>query len=231
MKEVSRNNVVRYMVVNQFLKNHPDYYEEFEIERIKHHALHDDEATAYTRDIMREIYDELGMIPDEENIYIAFQQELEKQFGIEGKRILEVGGGILPRLGKRIELAQTKGTITIYDPRVGKDIPSSERLILKREKFTRKTPVEDADLIIGLMPCEGAEPLIEQATSHKKDFMLWFCEGGPHGDCYDFYEDEFEWLNSMRYLAESGIRDNRLGKLMIKKLDHYSNYPIIYNQR
>ena len=81
------------------------------------------------------------------------------------------------------------------------------------------------------MPCKGAEPLLEQATKKNIDFMLWFCEGGAHGDCFDYFEDEEEWLGSMMYTAQRGVEDSKMGKLKVKKLEEFSHYPIIYNQR
>lgn len=230
MSTVSKS-VINSMLVSKFLKEHPDYYEEMEKHRINYYATHDNNGDTYTKDVMREIYDELGIIPEEKNMYTAFIDLLEETHGYEGKNIVEVGGGILPRLGKRIHTLQHKGTITIYDPRIGKDIEGEDRFTLIREPFTRKTELDGCDLLIGLMPCKGAEPLIDQAVEKKIDFLLWLCEGGPHGDCYDYFEDEREWLGSTIYTASRGVKDSRMGKLMEKMLPQYSHYPIIYNQR
>ena len=219
-----------YQEILEFLYKHPTYYTSFERKGIQSYAFHDKEENFYL-DVLREIYDELGLIPDEKNIYITFQNLIQELFGTEEKNIIEVGGGVIPRLATRIRMHQQKGTITVYDPRLAKDIRGDERLILKREKFTDKTPIKRADLLIGLMPCEGAEPLIDQALKHKIDFVLWFCEGGPHGDYFDYFESEEEWLSSTLYYARNGVENKGMGKLMVKHLEPYPNYPIIYNQR
>ena len=128
-------------------------------------------------------------------------------------------------------LEQKKGKITVYDPRIIRPQDSRE-LVLKKEKFTTETEMEDTNLIVGLMPCAGAEPLITQAVSNRIDFMVWLCEGGPHGDCYDYFEDEFEWLDCMRIIARQGVESQNMGKLKVKYLEHFSrDYPIIYNER
>ncbi len=220
----------QHLVLN-FLEEHPDYYDWFEKMCIKSYAEEGSAHDKWTKDVIREIYDELGLIPEDKNMYIEFIKLLEETFGIEGKNIIEVGGGIIPRLGKRIHLQQHTGSITVYDPRLGNDIVGEERFILRREKFNDRTPVDGTDVMIGLMPCKGAEALIASATKHNIDFLVWLCEGGPHGDCYDYFEDEAEWLNYINILALRGIEDNHMGKLMVKRIDELSEYPIIYNQR
>ena len=225
-----KKNLARYMGVVDFLARHPGYYDQYEEECIKSYALRENERNFYL-DIMREIYDELGFIPDEKNMYITFIKMIEETFGIEGKNIIEVGGGIIPRLGKRIHLKQNTGTITVYDPRLGRHYESEDRFTLVREEFTKKTPVDGADLIVGLMPCKGAEPLLDQAIKNNIDFILWFCEGGPHGDYFDYFEDDDEWLSSTLYFARKGVEENKMGKLKVKHLEQFSTYPIVYNER
>ena len=229
MSNMNRLAMSKFLV-SKFLEEHPDYYDSYEIDFLK--RSNSSLFKLFTGDVSREIYDELDLIPDEYNMYLAFLDLLEEKFGIEDKNIVEVGRGIIPRLAKRINMKQKNGTITVYDPRLGSDIHGNERLILKREKFDRGTIIDaDTDLIIGLMPCKGAEYLIEQAGNNGIDFMLWLCEGGPHGDIFDFYESDEEWLDSMMYYAKSKVENNKMGKLMVKRIDELSDYPIIYNER
>jgi hypothetical protein len=62
--------------------------------------------------------------------------------------------------------------------------------------------------------------------------MLGFCEGGPHGDEFDYFEDDDEWLNSMLYLARDRIEEQGMGKMKVKYLRECNNpYPVIYNER
>ncbi len=228
-----KSKIMTYMNVMQFLTKHKDYYsyDTYTLEMLKSYAKRGLAKEVYFTDVIREIYDELGLIPDDKNIFEAFLKLLEQVHGIEGRNIIEVGGGTIPTLGRRIHLKQKTGTITVYDPRIGKDIKGDDRFILKREPFTNKTKLGNADLIIGLMPCKGAEPLLEQAVKHKIDFMLWFCEGGPHGDYFDYFEDDGEWRFSTTHMVERGMEDGKMGQLVKTKLEDYSHYPIIYNQR
>ena len=175
--------------------------------------------------------DELDLIPEDYNIYNEFMNFIDDVHGIGNKNIVEIGGGRFPRLAKRINNSRDNGKITVYDPRLSTE-ESDDRLVLKRKKASSHTDIDDCDLIIGLMPCKGAEVLLDLAIKNNKDFVLWLCEGGSHGDEYDFFEDDDEWRQSMIFKAEKGIREKNMGKLKIKKLDRFSNrFPIIYNER
>ena len=86
--------------------------------------------------------------------------------------------------------------------------------------------------MLAFMPCEPAETFIDAATENKIDFMLALCEGGPHGDEYDYFESDEEWLDSMIYRAKRGVKDNGMGTLGIQYLKKYEDpYPVIYNHR
>ena len=180
----------------------------------------------------RELYDAAGIIPEDHNIYKAFLDEIIRVHGIEGRHIIEVGGGALPRLAERIHLKQKNGSITVYDPRLFIGLPDKNNFRLKREIFKRNTPTHNADLLIGLMPCKGAEALVESAISNSIDFMVWLCEGGWHGETIDYFETDDEWRATVIQTARYGMKDKNMGKLMIKKLPEFSKeYPIIYNER
>ena len=222
--------IAEYLAVKRFLQEHPDYFTKDEQSLIDYYSSKNNDD-GYLKDVTREIYDELGLIPEDKNIYIAFIELIRQVFGLDDKNIVEVGGGIIPRLAKRIKLQQKNGTITVYDPRLAKDIDDTEGMTLKREQFSSATEIPEANLLIGLMPCEGATPLIMQATQKQIDFILWLCEGGPHGEPFDFYESDEEWLDSTIHTARRGVEDNNMGELHKLELKDYSDYPIIYNQR
>ena len=183
-------------------------------------------------DIIREVYDELGFIPDNKNIYIGFMNLVSNMYDLKNKNIIEVGGGVLPRLGKRISATLDNGTITVYDPRLSHYEESNDKLKLVKDKFKRCTSVGNANLILGLMTCEAAETIVESAIDHKIDFVLALCEGGPHGDEYDYFEDEDEWRNSLIRYASREVDYRGMGELKKVYLKEYGNpYPIIYNDR
>ena len=217
---------IMYSKISEFLNKKKDLYSDFEISYIKSAMLDECYSGYFYEEGIRELFDEVGFLPDDENIYIAFIDYIKNKYDINNKNIIEVGGGIFARLSRRLTLEQKNGIITVYDPRLDPEIESSDRLVLKREKFTNKTDICNTDLLVGLMPCQGAEPLLEQALTHDRDFVLWLCEGGPHGDCFDYFEDDYEWIDSMVYEAKRGLADKNK-KLKIKKLEEFSPYPII----
>ena len=212
----------------EFIDSKKDLYNEFEFDYVRNTFLHGRYDEVKRDEGIREVLDETGLLPDEDNIYKYFTDFILSRCDINNKRIIEVGGGVFGRLSKRLSLKQQNGVITIYDPRLDPTMKSDDRLIFKKEKFTRCTDVSDTDLLVGLMPCEGANPLVEQAIKYDKDFILWLCEGGPHGDIFDYFEDADEWMDSLLYFASSDLEEKGK-KLYIKKEERLSPYPIITN--
>ena len=183
-------------------------------------------------DNVREVYDELNLIPDDNNIYLGFIKLVENIHSLENKKIIEIGGGVLPRLGKRISSTRNIKNIVVYDPRLSKYECDTPKLKLKRERFERSTSIEDANLILGLMPCEAANIIVDSAINNRTDFVLALCEGGPHGDEFDYFEDEGEWLDDIIKSASLDVEQSGMGKLKIKYMREYGNpYPVIFNDR
>ncbi len=220
----------QYKKIDRFLKDHYTYFTDWELMQIRSLATID-YTDRFIPDVMRELYAELGLFKENEDIYSGFTDLLKENFNIN-QDIIEVGGGILPKLAERISQEQTEGTVTVYDPRLGTTDTNIDNLLLKQEKFTLKTDISNSGLIIAFMPCEATETIITSATKNKKDFMIGMCEGGPHGDYFDFYENEEEWLSAMLYYAENQIEENNLGTLQKTYLKEYNyEYPIIWNKR
>ena len=67
---------------------------------------------------MREVYAELDLFKDDEDIYEGFIELLKTNFDIN-QDIVEIGAGILPKLAERLATEQISGTVTAYDPRLG----------------------------------------------------------------------------------------------------------------
>ncbi|MBQ9019462.1 MAG: hypothetical protein IJ097_04060 [Bacilli bacterium] len=218
-------------VIFGYLVKYRDIFNSNEINAILSYLTNSD-YEVFMPDIMRELCDELKIIPDNKSLYKAFMMLVDSVFDIKNKRIIEVGGGIIPTLGKRISNYQDSGNIKVYDPRLSIYEKSTEKIVLFREKFTINTDVEDADLLIGLMPCEAANVIVKSAVNNRKDFMLALCEGGSHGDDFDGYADEEKWRATLISYAQEKIEENGLGKIKIKYLKEYGDpYPIIYNER
>ena len=219
--------------LKEYIKENKHYYDEYE--QMYLDGLDAELINRYKNDlpdITRQILEEIGYYDEkpEQSGYNAFIDLIDNEFGLE-KNIVEVGSGVIPTLAHKISLKQKSGTITLYDPRLSDYYGETDRFVLKREEFNHKTNIKNADIIIGFMPCEATRTIIETATENNKDFAIVMCEGGPHGDEYDYFESSDEWVDSMLYLAYRGIEDNNMGEL--KKLSfkkYQSPYPLIYNK-
>jgi len=218
----------RQELVRQFLDKYPEIFTDFERSCI----LNYNSSSTFMPADAREVWDYLGILPNDLNIYVGFLKLLRDNFNIEDRNIIEVGGGVLPSFGRRIIPHLRNGKLTIYDPRLSVYEAESSKLKLVRDKFTKKTSLGDCDLLIGLMPEEAVEVLIDRAVDNGIDFMVALSDGGPHGDAYDFYEDGDEWRHSQIYSAEVGIEKANMGKLGIQYMKEYGNpYPVVYNNR
>lgn len=222
----------KQMLVTNYLKEHPNLFSAFEISYILSWVNEDFCDLELMPDILREIYDELGILSEEKNIYLGFIKMIEEVFDIRNRNILEIGGGILPRLGERISKIQDKGTVTVYDPRISEYKKDSNNLKLVRKEFDGTMNVNDIDLMIGLMPCKAAEIILDVSLKNNIDFIIALCEGGPHGDEYDYFEDDEEWRGSLIRYARRSVDEKNMGKLKIKYMREYGNpYPVIFNDR
>lgn len=217
--------------ISQFLDKYPDIFSELEKKYIMCYA-NEIEKGELIPDTIREVYDELDITPLDNNIYIGFINLLSSLHDIKDKNILEIGGGVLPRLGKRISATLNEGKIVVYDPRLSHYEKDTDKMKLVREKFRRGSEIGNTNLIVGLMPCEAAEIIIDTALDNNVDFVLALCEGGFHGDEVDFYESPEEWISSMIKYAKREVEYRDMGKLKIKSMEQYGNpYPVIYNDR
>ncbi len=220
--------------ITEYVYNHAELFDRFELMYIRQYIQEVQEGRydLFLPDVIRELFDYFHAITDDQDIYSGFLTLLQKEFPIEDRDIIEVGGGIFPCLGKKISLLQNYGSITVYDPRLSVYERGNSHLHLVRKEFSRYDDVGSANLIIGFMPCKGAEDLVDSATSNEIDFMVALCEGGPHGDIYDYFESDDEWIDSMLYRADRGIENHHMGTLGIQYLDEYEDpYPVIYNKR
>ena len=224
------NNSVREILLSFFNSNPGIFTKEEERYILSYHDLVFDNE--YCPELVREVFDELGLIPSKINIYDGFFKLVDDTFSVKDKNIIEIGGGVLPSLGKRIVTKIGNGKLTIYDPRLSKYLKDTEKMVLKREMFTEYLDVSNSDLLVALMPCKGAEDVIASALKNRKDFMIGLCEGGEHGDYFDYFEDEEEWRTALICNTSQLIRYKDMGKLKIKYLKEYGDpYPIIYNER
>ena len=174
-------------------------------------------------DLVREVVDELGFLLPEQDIYYGFMELIKESFDIKGKDIVDIGGGVFPRVGERLSMIPEVKSVTVYDPRINYLRNDTDRFKLIRRKVDRNESDIGGDLLVGFMPCKGAEIILEQALKYNKDFIVALCEGGPHGDYFDYFDNEEEWLSSIIRQAELGIEKNNMGTLKIKSLTKYGD--------
>ena len=221
----------RQKLLEQFMTEYKSHFTEEERKFILSSPTKSSKIFLY--DVVRQVFDELGFIDEQDNVYSGFINIIEKEFGLE-KNIVEVGGGVVPSLATKIALKQKKGTITVYDPRLietlHQDIPN---LVLKKELFTKETKDEKANLYIAFMPCEATQQIIETVGLNQQDFIIAACEGGPHGEMFDYFESDEEWLHSMLWYARRNVENAGLGELIVSnELEKYNDpYPVFYNRR
>ena len=229
MPEITKEEYIRRAL--KFVEAHKASYTERELDYIKKNCEWGMDRP-FVSDLLRQVYDEAGMTDINQNMYEGFLKLLEENFDIN-RDIIEIGGGINPSLAKKIALRQKSGTITVYDPRLISNIYSDiPNLKLKKQAVSSNTNIEQADLYIAFMPCEATQTIIDIAGKNQTDFIIAACEGGPHGDIYDYFEDEEEWLHSMMYHARRQIENNGLGTFERKSLQKYNDpYPVFFNRR
>lgn len=231
---MSKNPIVtRCLGPARFLSDHPGMYSPYEEGMIKNLIGNGATDRNIQNDIVREILDGLGLIPDEKNLYLQFIEIIKELYpDYKDMNIVEVGGGIFPRLGERLSLQMEKGKVTVYDPLITTYKEDTDKLKLKRHKFTRTTPVDGVDLIVALNLCKEAEALIDNVRMHGTDFVLGLDEGGPHGEGYDYFEWDDEWLHSTVISATHAVEEQNMGTLEKRYIiKPYYEYPIIYNKR
>ncbi|MBQ6323512.1 MAG: hypothetical protein IJI22_01630 [Bacilli bacterium] len=214
--------------IREYLEQYPELFTDYEKKLILNYTI----TGQFIPADVREVYDQLGILPNNLNIYDGFFQLLKDNFHLNGRRIIEVGGGVIPCLAKRIEAELDTGKIIVYDPRLSIYEKDTMSLKLVRERFTRSSLLADCNLLIGLMPEDAAELLIDRAIDAQIDFMVALGAGGPHGDGFDFYEDADEWAHGVICATEELVERKEMGKLMVKTMEEFGNpYPIIYNKR
>lgn len=180
-----------------------------------------------------QIYDELGVLPDKINCYKAFAELVDEQFNIKDKNVVEIGGGNIPRLGKRIASMQDTGTITVFDPNLyKKEGVEYPRLTLINRRFTVMNNVSKADVLIGLLPCGASSTIIKSAIKYNKDFMIALCDSCSFYEYFDSYEEDIDWPNNFIEETKQIVEKSGLGKVLVKHVKEVGeNYPIIYNDR
>lgn len=216
--------------INHFLEANSDTYSDLE-KMVITSSVTSTLANGYLCDIVRQVYDELGLLDVNNDIYAGFMQIIEENFDLN-QDIIEVGAGKIPSLARRIARKKSSGTVTVYDPRLIKSFTPLPNMVLKREQFAQNTPLNGATLLIGFMPCEATPIILDSAIEHDVDFIIGLCEGGSRAG-YEWLEEDDEWISTMEYIGSSGLRSNGGSKVLGKaSLARYGDdYPVIYSKK
>jgi len=159
--------------LREFLVRYPGYSEEA---RAYIEQEFSDAIFEYAKpEILAQIYAELGMLDDRENIYKQFSDVVLSKYPAE-YNILEVGAGHFPMFAKYVDLRQQQlgtGTITAYDPNLVTRLLG--KIKLYKERFTYDTPIDKYDLLVGISPCKATETMLMKAIGSKKEFFIALC--------------------------------------------------------
>ena len=225
------NAAERSSVVINYLLENIDIFSDTDINIILSNMNIED--TLYSiPNVVLQLYDELGILPDEINSYKAFSKLINEQFNIKDKNVVEIGGGVIPRLAKRLSLMQDRGTVVVYDPNIYLNKAYYPNLKLIKRKFFPITNVDMADVLVGLLPCGSSSSIIKSAIKHNKDFMIALCDSCNYLEYFDGYEQDPDWPNNFINQAAYAVEENNMGKLKVKRLREVGlQYPIIYNDR
>ncbi len=214
--------------ISNFLKEHENDYTDSEKEFIlRNYAW--GRRSCLVPDVLRQIYDELNLLEESKNIYNGFIDLLAEHFDIN-QNIVEIGGGNIPSLGKKLASRQKRGSVTVYDDKLITTSSPAPNLTLIKRRLSPEEKLPKADMIIGFMPCEGTQTAIQLAQNNNLDFMIAFCEGSCHNDT--LFSTSEDWELSMLYEARKASEKAGLGAVEKTYMKEYQNpYPIIYNKR
>lgn len=189
-------------------------------------------------DILMQVYSELEINPSPAMFYHKHLRLLKKLFPIDGN-IVEVGSGRIPAFANLLAREQIhigKGTITLYEPLLVELNPKYPNMTLHKEYFNTDTDISNADLVVGIMPCEATESILESAISNQKDFYVAMC-GCVHSPWESMYPFGFStspeiYQQQVIEKAKKLMKEYNMGELEVTRLKNTEiDYPILYNKK
>lgn len=228
MNEQLYLNKEQIKLVKNFIVSNACFYSAYEKEMLLK-SVYSPYKIKNLPNLLLQIYDYLNIIPAKNNIYNFFVDFISEISGLD-KNIVEIGGGVIPCLSKKIALRQKKGHITVYDPRIMQKNFAIPNLTLKKEKFTQNTPVDNIDLLIGFMPCEATQTIIDKACNANIDFIIALCDDIGYNDT-SYFESSDEWQHYIKYITSRKLEQTTLGKLNYQYVKRGLEFPIIYNNK
>jgi len=218
-----------YQKYQEFLELYSDQYDKDALEFIKDNFFTYIHKKA-SPDILMQIYHELGIKNESTLFYKLHLKKLQDKFSLD-RNILEIGSGYIPAFAEEISSYQqhiNKGTITIYEPLL---IKMNDNINSHKEKFTIDTDISKYDLLVGILPCDATETIIEAACKNNKDFYIAMC-GCVHRETGS--ELVYNPISYQHYIidkTEYYLEKYNNGTLEIDRINHDIDYPILSNKK
>ena len=181
-------------------------------------------------DILMQVYSELGILKD--NVYLKHLEKIKNIFDINCN-VLEIGGGMLPAFSNilaREQLRIGNGTVTVYDRLLATTKPKHPNMKLIKDEFTLKSDIKSFDLVLGIMPCDATEIMIQKVCEARKNFYLFMC-GCNHFDFPQMLMYGSSSESYQRYIIKfaNELIDGEIG------IDTFENsygldYPVLYKK-
>lgn len=183
--------------------------------------------------ILNQFYSEFNLVDENKNIYISLLKKLKEDISLDKKRILEVGGGPTPQLGRL--LAKEAKEVTVMDTTISIKNNQLDNLHLEQQYFLPYTDISKYDLVVAFMVCGTAESIIYNCTKNDKDFFIGLCPCGRKAvmEIVNKKLTDQEYINGVIDLAKKRTKENNMGILKEDYLQDQPLYkfPIIYNKR
>ena len=189
-------------------------------------------------DILMQVYSDLDIKPSGARFYHKHLHLLKSLFPIDGN-IVEIGSGRIPAFANMLAKEHMRigaGTITIYEPLLVELTPKLPNIEIHNEYFTNDTDISNKDLVVGIMPCEATESILESAIKNRKDFYVAMCGcvHSPFSSMYGFGFGLSPYIYQQQVInkTEKLLSEYDNGRLEVTKLKNTEiDYPILYNRR
>ena len=196
-------------------------------------GLNCDQAPCY----VMQFYDEYNLMKDEYNLYKGFIELIKHNHpDLSNMTILDVGGGIVPSLGRRLA-EEAKHVITIDRYMTTKNNPNNLEAISCEIENVNQLP--KADMVIGFMPCEATKFIVEHAGKNNIDFLVELC-GCIHDeelrhylmfDPYSEYSIRMEYAYRLNNYFKEKIKEYNLGLYSEYGCSMNMPYKVLGNKR
>ena len=154
-----------------------EYFDTYEIPNMFRGAFIQNYLNGYSnRPIDSQIaqfYKEYNVLDEHSDMYKAFVDVIKHNHpDLSDMTILDVCGGMVPQLGR--ELAKHAKHVMVVDRNmVFKNNPDNLEPIQRRIESINDLPT--ADMVVGLLPCEATQHIIDYSVCNKKDFIIALC--------------------------------------------------------